>query len=147
MDASQNPNIMQLFNAENEFLGSVSDMSLPEPIYKRIPSDDPSVADEVTLASLGSLAFLADDALVDAVRQKGFTKLFLRSPDEKLEIIGRGVLKKEDGKVVLKLSYYKESRDGKRVTEIDPFHMVEVINGLDLGQRAREALGLSPEDL
>lgn len=145
MDASQDSDVMQLFNAENDLLGVVSDVSLPEPVYKKIPSDDPSVADEVTLASLGILAFSAEDALVEAVRQEGFTKLSLRSPS--VEIIGRGVLKKENGKAVLKLSYYKESREGKRITEIDPFHMVEVINGLDLGQRAREALGLSPEDL
>ncbi|MFT8736142.1 MAG: phage major tail tube protein [Zymomonas mobilis] len=147
MEQFQTLTDMQLFNADEEPMGSVAEVILPEPVYKLVPSDDPAVADEVTLASLGSLAFTADEALVEAVRQKGFTKIFLRSADNAIDLTGRGVLKAVDGRGVLKLSYYKEIRDKKLVTELDPFHMVEVVNGLDLGARARDALGLSPEDL
>ncbi|WP_260432297.1 hypothetical protein [Zymomonas mobilis] len=35
MDASQDFDVMQLFNAENDLLGVVSEVSLPEPVYKK----------------------------------------------------------------------------------------------------------------
>ena len=44
--------------------------------------------------------------------------------------------------VNLGLSYYREIIDGKTIHEIDPVAMIEIINGVDLMQSLRAAIGI-----
>ncbi|AEI37992.1 MAG: phage major tail tube protein [Zymomonas mobilis subsp. pomaceae] len=137
---------MNVFNAENTLVGKTAEVTLPEPTYKLVPSEDKNVPDEVMLANLGKLRFPADATMLEAIKQKGFTKVRLTDDDNTTEIVGRGVLQDAKDEAYLNLAYYEETVDGKIVNKFDPFNMVEIVNGLDLGARSREALGLTPED-